>query len=1081
MAINELRHGTAVVPDRVVAAETPEVPSGDEVSATRPGFDTLSIDASRPPVSGSSRSVEVQPDRPMDVASAAGVPPGAIPVPDGDYSVRGLNGTYEFSRESDGDRTVYRFRPAQGQRGPQVRPNAYGHDVLADVDTWFHSGGIIGGASPASAIFVSDEDEATNMLSLWRSGPNGGNLGGLRLHSPTGAIEVDHRVLNHLPPGAATRIFGSDATEYTQMRVNGEPMLAVGYTNGDGNRSTMYFDAAHQLSFWETRLPDGRYRIQQGTISGQNALPNNFAAFSGASPGEKVVVDYRDDAIVVTPEGGGQERRFGFDDRGNVVGANGETFQTASIEASTSLIGDDELGGSALTEELGFGFDPPSAAITARRQAAFQQLQDALFVRGSSYAPVVDAPVENSGDPDTDNGVAGSLPGWADGPWADAIAQGRRGISTVVPGLDVGQSVSQLNSEGDTARLEVTAEVAFPTPWGFGGKADLRRGVDVVRTAAGTYDVTVEDRGRLRAVFEARGRNVGAAVEPGVEGRLYRSYTFSSPEEVNRAIEYFGREVAETAVNRTGPGVLGLGGLFGPSRDDEAFMESHRDSVAADLTGLLRTRGVAILPRRVQIAEELRLDPRAFVGAGISDGPPRQLTLSIGLSGEATSKAGPGIRSTRAQGGVPAIAPHRDDEIVLDLVYDLNANAPNDPLAVLERLGDDAQPNAIRLRGLHSDYELLRDGSLPLLGRGDFDRAEWSLEARGASADRISERFLAGDLEGALVAAAESGLVDMTEYTDVQGSGTNVKPELKVGGIGVALRIEAGRDDVDPANVTHRQMDANDLAAWVGQRFDPVAAAESAVEGAVGLFEDGMPDEAYVAVIGGAIVEALRGGDPQSLEPWHDYMNDAHRRGDLDRLERGFGFITLAARSLRHPVAPYMDRWLTGDGSDLVLDYTEGGRLWRAPLGVQTDGWFLEQPNIAQATSELDAEAMRRIQSGVADGSLPAEGTITLEPRDLESNGAREPLAYSLLGQFNLYSEYRYHSTAEGLVIEPVYSVDDRWDMDPGRGNIEEGDLLDHDWGVALQEAGRAQPYWVRVRVPGEPIQVERGTPPLTS
>ncbi|MEL6340686.1 MAG: hypothetical protein AAFQ65_12315, partial [Myxococcota bacterium] len=158
---------------------------------------------------------------------------------------------------------------------------------------------------------------------------------------------------------------------------------------------------------------------------------------------------------------------------------------------------------------------------------------------------------------------------------------------------------------------------------------------------------------------------------------------------------------------------------------------------------------------------------------------------------------------------------------------------------------------------------------------------------------------------------------------------------------------------------------------------------------------------------------------------------------------------------------------------------------WRAPkpptFRVQTDGWFLEQPNIAQATSELDAEAMRRIQSGVADGSLPAEGTITLEPRDLESNGAREPLAYSLLGQFNLYSEYRYHSTAEGLVIEPVYSVDDRWDMDPGRGNIEEGDLLDHDWGVALQEAGRAQPYWVRVRVPGEPIQVERGTPPLTS
>ena len=58
-------------------------------------------------------------------------------------------------------------------------------------------------------------------------------------------------------------------------------------------------------------------------------------------------------------------------------------------------------------------------------------------------------------------------------------------------------------------------------------------------------------------------------------------------------------------------------------------------------------------------------------------------------------------------------------------------------------------------------------------------------------------------------------------------------------------------------------------------------------------------------------------------------------------------------------------------------------------------------------------------------------------------------------------------------MIEPLYSVDDRWDMDPGRGNIEEGDLLGHDWGVALQEAGRAQPDWVRVRVPGEPIRVD--------
>ncbi|MEO0460752.1 MAG: hypothetical protein AAF219_07905 [Myxococcota bacterium] len=1073
MAINELGQRASVVSDRVVTAETPEAPIGDDVSVVPSSRDTLLTDAGRPRLSSSSPSLDVRPDRPTEIASVAGIPPGAIPIPNGEYSVRGSNRTYEFSRESDGDRTVYRFTPAQGRRGPQVRPNAYGHDVLTEVDTWFDSAGIVGGASPASATFVSDEDEATNMLALWRNGPNGGSLGGLRLHSPTGAIEVDHRVLNHLPPDTATRIFGPDATEYTQLQVNGEPMLAVGYTNADGNRSTMYFDAAHELSFWETRLPDGRYRIEQGTISGQSALPNNFAAFSGASPGEKVVVDYRDNAVVVTPESGGQERRFGFDDRGNVVTVNGETFQTASIEASTSVIGDDELGGSALTEELGFGFDPASTAITGQRRAAFQQLQDALFVRGSSYAPVVDAPVENSGDPDTDHGVTETLAGWADGPWADAIAQGRRGISTVVPGLDLGQSVSQLDSDGDTARFEVTAEVAFPTPWGFGGKADLRRGVDVVRTADGAYDVTVEDRGRLRAVFEANGRNVAAGVEPGVEGRLYRTYTFGSPEEVNRAIEYFGREVAETAVNNTGPGVLGLGGLFGPSREDETFMESHRDSVAADLTGLLRTRGTVVLPRRVQIAEELRLDPRAFIGAEVSDGPPPQLTLSVGLSGEATSKAGPGIRSTRARGGVPAIAPHRDDEIVLDLVYHINASAPNDPLAVLERLGDDAHPNAVRLRGLHSDYELLRDGSLPLLGRGDFDRAEWSLEARGASADRISERFLAGDIEGALVAGAESGLVDMTEYTDVQGSGTSVKPELKVGGVGVALIIEAGRDDVDPKNVTHRQMDANDLAAWVGQRFDPVAAAERAVDGAVGFFEDGMPDEAYVAVIGRAIVDALQGGDPQSLEPWHDYMNDAYGRGDLDRLERGFGFITLAARSLRHPVAPYMDRWLNGDGSDLVLDYTEGGRLWRAPLGVQTEGWFLEQPNIAQATSELDAEATRRIQAGVADGSLPAEGTITLEPRDLESNGAREPLAYSLLGQFNLHSEYRYRSTAEGLVIEPVYSVDDRWDMDPGRGNIEEGDLLDHDWGVALQEAGRAQPYWVRVRVPGEPIRVD--------
>lgn len=1060
----------------------PTEPTGLADEVVSPSLDTGVVDAvtrgGPASVADAGPSLNVIPDLPVQHASAAGVPHGTIPIPDGDYSVRGASGTYEMSRETSGDRSTYTFRP--GRRGREVAPNAYGHQVLAEVDQWLSHGGVLGGAQPSTAVFVTDDDQATNMLALWRDGPRGGQLGGLRIQSPTGAIDVDPRVLDHLPPHVATRIFGPDATEYTQLTVDGEPMLAVGYTNADGLRSTMFFDAAQRLSFWETRLPDGRYRVQQGEASGQNALPNNFAAFVGAAPGDKVIVDYRDDGSVhVTPESGGSGVVATLDDSGNVV-VNGTAIRPASIDASTSFVGRDELSGTALVDRFGLDFVEASPGNTAQRRQAFRLLHEAPFVRGNGYSPVTAETVDNGGDPNAGRtgGLAERLPGWLGGPWSRAIEAGQRGISSVVPGLDVGASLDALDSPGDVAHLELTAEAAFPTPWRVGGKLDGRRDIEVERLEGGDYRLTVEDRGRLRAVIEAKARHGAAGTEPGVEGAFSRSYTFGSREEVDQAFEYLGREMAEAAVNRTGPGVLGLGGLFGPSEEAKAFMESRRDSVAADVTGLLRLKGSALLPRRLSLSEELRLDPRAFAGAELSDGPPRQLTLTVGLSGEASSKAGPGIRSTRGQAGAPVIAPHRDDEIALELVYDLDASALNDPVAVLERLGEGAQPNAVRLTGRHRDYELLRDGSLPLLGRGDFDRAEWSLEARGAAAERISQAFLAGDLEGALVAAAESGPVVMTEYTDIRGSGTNAKPELKVAGIGVALEIEAGVDDVAPANVSRRQLDANELAAWVGQRFDPVGAATDAAS-AIGPGE--LPDEAYAAVLAGALAQIPSGGAPDPLAAWQVYMEDAHREGDLDRLERGFGLITTATYLRRHPVAPYMDRWLNGDGSELNLDYRNGGRLWRAPLGVQTDRWFQEQPNIAEATAAADADAVAQIRAGVANGSLPANGTFTLEPRRVASDGQREPLAYALLGQFHLNAEYHYRSTPTGLVVEPLYTVNDRWDMDPGRGDIERGDLLDHDWGVALQDAGRAQPFWVRITVPGEEIRLGAGTPPPSS
>ncbi len=76
------------------------------------------------------------------------------------------------------------------------------------------------------------------------------------------------------------------------------------------------------------------------------------------------------------------------------------------------------------------------------------------------------------------------------------------------------------------------------------------------------------------------------------------------------------------------------------------------------------------------------------------------------------------------------IAPHRDDQIALELVYDLDPNAPNDPVAVLERLGRGAQPNAIRLIGRHRDYELHRASGLPEVDDANQGRLREDLRQR---------------------------------------------------------------------------------------------------------------------------------------------------------------------------------------------------------------------------------------------------------------------------------------------------------------------------------------------------------------